>query len=162
MSRAPLPTASTGHRIEQATPLRRLPPAAANRQSPTWNFVWISTAADCPRPTRPYFPPLRRQSVPARSILGAEMGNVSSVPDEGAPLYLRDQNRCKFWFSPPCDSAERSPGLCNAQRVIECALARPTACRSVRSALAVLCFAHIEALMLTPLARSIHLFRCHN
>ena len=24
------------------------------------------------------------------------MGNVSSRPDEGAALYLRDQSRCKF------------------------------------------------------------------
>lgn len=66
----------------------------------------------------------------------AEMGNVSSVPDEGAPLYLRDQNRCKSsppWTgavdrcpstgSPPCDSAEvlHPPCAMDALRGAQCA-----------------------------------------
>lgn len=115
----------------QPQPNRAGNPAAPLRtaRSPTWNSVWISTAAaECSRPPsrpRPVLP-LCQQSVPALSNLGVEMGNVSSVPDEGAPLYLRDQNRCKFpWLVPRRATRQRAIDL--SPRSVQCS-AREMGC----------------------------------
>ena len=91
----------------------RLPPAAC-RLPPAlavalWNEVWISACDNLLRPICLPIHPCCRPPACLAIFSNAscslhrngvvEMGNVSSTPDEGATLYLRDQNRCMS--SPP-------------------------------------------------------------
>ncbi len=104
--------------------------------SSVWPGFQQLPALDQPTPTCVVLFPAHSANCRCRTqqIPGAAMGNVSSVPDEGAPLYLRDQNRCQFLQRerepplscylclpsplrfppppPPCDSAERSSPVC--------------------------------------------------